>query len=279
MATPPITYLQPYINLIPGTGIEIEIDGNPDGGDNEITITATGGDAAAHIADALDAHDASAISLTANTAGADNVEDWVQVVEGGSSSIISAASAANGSIFYATGSSDWTELLIGSTGQSLVVVGGVPIWTDKLKYARMTSPGTTYTSNAALANVTGAAIAIGASEIWDITTTVQYSANTTGDIQFAFTWPASPTQAWWFGTSLFGTGASNDTNAIKNNVTTASGTGSSYGGSATIVGGEMKFFIINGTNAGSVQLQAAQSVSNGGATTLVDAIMVGRRLG
>lgn len=44
MVAPAITYLQPYVNLIPGTGITITIDtGSEDGGDNEITISASGG--------------------------------------------------------------------------------------------------------------------------------------------------------------------------------------------------------------------------------------------
>lgn len=34
---------QPYFNFIAGAGISIEVDANPDDGDNEITISATGG--------------------------------------------------------------------------------------------------------------------------------------------------------------------------------------------------------------------------------------------
>lgn len=44
MPNPLVTYYQPHIQLIPGSGITINIDtGTEDEGDNEVTISATGG--------------------------------------------------------------------------------------------------------------------------------------------------------------------------------------------------------------------------------------------
>jgi hypothetical protein len=174
------------------------------------------------------------------------------------------------------------ELPIGNEMDVLVMTGGEPAWLPKTFFTRMMFPGTTYTNNATLANVDlDSAMVVGNTglETWEIQTTVNYNGGTTGDIQFAFTWSAvDVTTAFWYG-NAFGTGASSDTNATKQLVTSTSGSGVSYGcaGTGTQLGATFRLFI-TATAVQSVILQCAQSVSNGTATTLTEAYMVGTRL-
>lgn len=70
MVAPSVTYGQPYFLLIPGAGIEITVDtGTEDGGDNEITISASGGGSGDVSTDAIwDAKGDIAVGTGADTA-------------------------------------------------------------------------------------------------------------------------------------------------------------------------------------------------------------------
>lgn len=123
-----------------------------------------------------------------------------------------------------------------------------------------------WTTDAALADVEDMGFAIGANETWVGIFYIAFTAGTTGDIQVAFTIPDGATMRWQ-------SGAGNNTTVTNwTGVGGAtSGSGVSFGGTGGNTGQSHSIKVINGATPGTVQLQAAQSVSNGTTTTILAA--------
>jgi hypothetical protein len=120
-----------------------------------------------------------------------------------------------------------------------------------------------------LADITGFSVAVAASEVWICEGWLFLTnAAATGDFKYGFTYPASPTKMILGGHRLTTTTASN-TEAIATSygVDTATPTaGISAGGATSIV---IAATLINGSNAGTWQLQGAQNTTDGGNATVL----------
>lgn len=121
------------------------------------------------------------------------------------------------------------------------------------------------TTNVTLASATNMSFAIGASEEWiaDFDMVVGDDLTTTG-VQFAVTVPSSATM-------LFGLSIASSAPAAVGRYTTTGGAALDYTtgltlGNQGIVHGTA--WVLNSTNAGTVQLQIAQSTSSGTALVL-----------
>lgn len=106
--------------------------------------------------------------------------------------------------------------------------------------------------------------------VW--TSLIWYDSGTTPDIQFAFTWPASPTFAR--AAHIFtGTTAASDTPAGAIASQTVSGTkptgaGGNGLGTTHLLFAQISGVLINGSTAGNVVLQWAQNTSDASDTTV-----------
>jgi hypothetical protein len=123
---------------------------------------------------------------------------------------------------------------------------------------------TTYTSTTTLANVTGMSVALEASAAYIFDGYVAYNAaSTTPDFKMAFTIPTGATGHWMLHSLSSASSNPGNLNAAHStSFTTAQtgGTDASFGIAALPAG------YMETTDAGTVQVQAAQNTSNG--TTL-----------
>lgn len=159
-----------------------------------------------------------------------------------------------GDIVYATGANALTRLGIGSAGQRLQVVSGVPAWV---------APGTilgsdvTKNSSTSYSDITGLSFSIGANEKWAFELWLIVVGNSTMDFKMSFTYPASPSLAKGYWSTIL-TGVAGDQYADLNGDFVYDLQGSSVQMLPLFRG-----IILNGSNAGTVQARYAQNTSNG----------------
>lgn len=125
----------------------------------------------------------------------------------------------------------------------------------------------TWTTDAALANLTGLSFSIAANEVWVFLAIVMFDAGTTGDIQVTHTEPSGCTHR------RFGFGLDTSVTTNAGTVAFIQGTGStgqSFGGAGAGTGIFLGYgaWVVNSSTAGTVQMQAAQGTSNGTTTTV-----------
>lgn len=168
---------------------------------------------------------------------------------------------AAGDLVQGTGADTATKLARGTSLTDRLVVNGTSLaWLPHI--VTITSTGATVNNSTVLVNVTGMSFAIAASEKWYF----QFfglvtGASATADHKFGWTYPTSCTMTWGpvaGGTAAlsgFGyTAASNSPGAILTAASTMA-TGGLNGQSGIALAG----FILNSTNAGTIQLQYAQN--------------------
>lgn len=122
-------------------------------------------------------------------------------------------------------------------------------------------------NSSALQNDNLLLFAIAASEVWNFETHIFWDGATNSDAKFAFTVPAAATIRIWHGQ---GTDASGGANSQD---TTYTGSGTVCGdhtgqGVGTIRHMSVSGYVINGANAGNVQLQWAQVTAQNTDTTV-----------
>ncbi len=128
-----------------------------------------------------------------------------------------------------------------------------------------------WTSNAVLADVTGMTFSIGANEVWQFDFYIFANGATTGDLKLAIT---TPTGATIIAGALGGMaqGTTSLVNADQHGILTASGGfPNPYGMAGTAQANMIHVhgIVVNGANAGSITLQAAQQTSDATATTIM----------
>lgn len=127
-----------------------------------------------------------------------------------------------------------------------------------VSYARTTGDFTK-NANTTLGDVTGLSFSIAASEIWGFNMSVPYQTNASAGIKFGLTFPSGATGKWGI---LYITGTGHVSDDIANSIGSTAGVPGT-GGMAHISG-----TIVNSTNAGTVQLQAAQNASHASNTVV-----------
>jgi hypothetical protein len=143
--------------------------------------------------------------------------------------------------------------------------------TGYFKFARKTSDQTI--SSTTFANVGDLSFAIGASESWIVNVELMVLGNESSDWKVIFTVPASPTATWW---GIHGSNPNND-----NTQSQASPTGaiSVQAHSATVREKlSINALIRNGSNAGTVQLQAGKLAASGDLTIYAESYLEARRV-
>lgn len=197
-----------------------------------------------------------------------------------------------GDIAYATAANTLTRLGIGSTGQVLTVTGGLPVWaspsSSTIKYKTTTQVITTSTT---LVDVIAAgspatmSFSIGASEVWQATWYLPLSFGGTGGAKFQLTGPASPTAVTITGqyvrasTAAGGgfTTAFTAVTAFASDIASLASAAGVASDSAYVNNSpcfiEIVATIRNGSNAGTVTLQAAQNNANSTTTIGLGAYM------
>lgn len=138
--------------------------------------------------------------------------------------------------------------------------------------ARMSADQALTVSSTTLQNITALVAALPTGGTFGFRASLFFDGPTTGDIKFAFTWPAGVTNGRW---SIIGpatTVASNIGDGVFGPIQIASGSATGLGtsgtgitsGSMAIVEGELTM----GGTAGNLQLQAAQATADAGTTTV-----------
>lgn len=122
-------------------------------------------------------------------------------------------------------------------------------------FGRMTAD-LTKTTDTAFANLSGLAFAIAASEIWTFLAILHGISPVAADIKFTLTGPAAPSVVRF---GVVGAG----------NLPLTAGSNSVFGNTIAIATSNLEEtwllggLVVNGVNAGTVQLQAAQNASSG----------------
>lgn len=123
------------------------------------------------------------------------------------------------------------------------------------------------TSNVTLGNVTGLSFAIGASEVWGFRIVAFHTSATAGNFRTNFTMPTSCTGE--YGIIGINDGAASATASANYTSYTFGGTDGRFGGGASVRQlAVIQGVAVNSTNAGTIQLQAAQGASSGTASTI-----------
>lgn len=247
-----------------------------------VTAFTSAADLAAHLADAADAHDASAISYAGGTGmSATDVEAAIDELATEKANLAGAtftgdivvpdeaynATDWNGSLEVPTKNAvrDKIETLGAGGGVAAGGVGGPPLIIRK-------TADESLTSSTALQDDNELFTAIGASEVWVAEWTLYVAGATSpGDFDPAINLPAGATMRWAaMGLAVSATSGEFD---VKINSSTtvnsaAAGTFGTIGTSpATMV--TIRATIVNSTNAGNIQLRWAQGSSSGTATTVL----------
>jgi hypothetical protein len=203
----------------------------------------------------------------------------------------------NGDMVYATAANTLTRLGIGSAGQTLQVSGGVPTWATAggatLKYKTATQVFTTTTT---FADVTAdgspatMSFVIAANEVWVAEYWIPLATDGTGGVKFQLTGPAAPTGVNVTGmvtpvgdvttgsnmlSTPFQAATAFSAAFVSRNSVTAGTTVDAIRGNIVAVPGlvHIRARIINGANAGTVTLQAAQNSSNATTTLGIGTVM------
>lgn len=140
------------------------------------------------------------------------------------------------------------------------VFSAFPTGLSGMLFSRSTADAT-YNATVVLANITGLSFAIGANETWIFDFVMTGVSADVADYQFALTGPAAPTSVNYAVVSSQDAPTTSAANAFGG-VVAASGAG------ATPQGLILSGIVLNGANAGTVQLQAAQLVSNASNTVI-----------
>lgn len=199
-----------------------------------------------------------------------------------------------GDIAYATAANTLARLGIGSTGQVLTVTGGLPAWaslsSSTIKYKTATqviSASTTFVDVITAGSPATMSFTVAANEVWIAEYWIPLTHSTTGGTKFQITGPASPTSVDITGqyvrtSSVIGTGGVTDqftpvtafSTAIASQVSAAAGTSEvAYINNAPGSSIRIQLRLINGANAGTVTLQAAQNTATGTTTLGIGSIM------
>lgn len=175
-----------------------------------------------------------------------------------------------GDLLYATGANALARLGIGSALQVLKGGASAPSWGNVPFKVRKTSDETVNNS-AALQNDDDLLMALAANEVWAFEAYLIYTTPATPDIKFAFTVPAGATLQW-------GTVAYDSAGVLVQVDVSASGTSKDFvdGTSYSIF---IQGVVLNGANAGNLQLQWAQNTMNASNTkVLTGSYLIGHQL-
>lgn len=125
------------------------------------------------------------------------------------------------------------------------------------------------TSNTTLGDVTGMVLSLAANAVYALDCYVAYNAGTTGDLKLAWNIPAGVTGTW----TGWGPGTSATTGDTTINVVRLDAFGTAnvltFGGTGGLTACHPKGYVVVSSTAGNLQLQYAQNVSNGTATTII----------
>lgn len=122
---------------------------------------------------------------------------------------------------------------------------------SSIQYVRKTADGTAVNNSTVLVNDSVLLAALAANEVVSFRLVLFYSSNGTAHIKFAFTVPAGATLIW------------NDAVPGNNLDVEVSGTAAQYSGSGALrLSALLMGTVVNGANAGNLQLQMAQAVAN-----------------
>lgn len=210
---------------------------------------------AAHEADATDAHDASAVSYddtgNTNVTGA-NVQAALDAAE----AAIAAGGAATSEPFVTYSSTG---------GLSAERVVATPASGGAIPYLVRKTADETVNNSSVLQNDDHLLYALAASEEIMFECDIWYSSGATPDMKATWTVPAGAAIMW--STTGFDTGGSSHNDSF---LVQASGTTLDYSGSTTPQRhARMKGQVINGANAGNLQLQWAQNTANASDTKVL----------
>lgn len=171
------------------------------------------------------------------------------------------SSPSNGDLWY-----DGTDFNVRTGGATKALLGGtIPVANGGTGYtsfpviAKVKAADESVTSSAVLQNDDALFFAIGANETWQFTMQIKNSCGATGLFKWAFTLPSGAT------------GFCNVNGNFLGSLTMALDltTGGAYTGGAIAATGMpaiLTGYVVNSSNAGTVQFQFAQNVSNGTAT-------------
>ncbi len=137
----------------------------------------------------------------------------------------------------------------------------------------------TWTSDAVVDDVTTLGFAIGANDVWVFDLLLWVAGATTGDIQLGFTGPAGVTIKW--GAAVGAATASTNTTAssVSWGQETTGTRNFATVGVATFGLLRIAGIARNGATGGTIQLQAAQGVSDATATTIqADSVIIAKRI-
>lgn len=138
--------------------------------------------------------------------------------------------------------------------------------------ARMSADQGLTVSSTVLQNITSLVSALPAAGLFGFRSVLYFDGPTTGDIKFAFTWPAGVTNPRWSSVGPALAAAASVGDGVFGPVVTASGTAINFGtagaglanASMAILEGELTM----GGTSGNLQLQAAQQTADAGTTTV-----------
>lgn len=182
--------------------------------------------------------------------------------------LLDGISNTQGSILYRD-ASDWVALPPADSGYVLQTngVGNIPSWVPPSSY----TPSWTDVVKSADQSVSSSTTPVNATDLsFSVLPNTYYSfeicllySNASGNLRLAVTFPSSPTALMYAATGLdyWGTGypyPGQTTSGGTINLDLASGSGTVF----------VNGYLDNGSNAGTVQLQFAQTISSSSATTL-----------
>src|SRR3990167_770547 len=166
-----------------------------------------------------------------------------------------------GDLPYASGANVITRLPIGCAGDVLALVSGVPAWVDgtatvKAIIDKRKASDETVSSSTTLQDDADFSFAIAANETWAVTLYLYVTQSSTGGWKSDFTVPAGATG--WHGILIYAAGASEGVD-FQPDVTVAVVNTVSATDNLVII----EAVIVNGANAGTVQLRWAQNAAAG----------------
>lgn len=137
----------------------------------------------------------------------------------------------------------------------------------------------TWTSDAIVDDVTTLGFAIGSNDVWVFDLLLWVAGATTGDIQIGFTGPAGVTIKWGASVGAALAAANTTASSVSWGQETTGTRGFATAGVATFGLLRIAGIARNGATAGTIQLQAAQVVSDATATTIqADSVIVAKRI-
>jgi len=165
-------------------------------------------------------------------------------------------SQATGDLVYASSATQLRRLAVGSTAQVLTVASGLPTWTTTTKVVLKTADETVNNSST-LQNDDHLILPLGANEVWIFQFFLFSNSSTTADIKIAFTAPTGAVFQYLISSADIGVDSSTTTATFARMST---GAINIYGESLDKLD-ILRGLVINGANAGNLQLQWAQSLA------------------